>query len=146
MGQRLGRYITHYRNEYFTPDKRNSMVVFSYKPLPGAKERIYSKISDMTISMKAADHLHMPRLISSEYTVRLSEDERKRYDALKDDLVLSLPDGEVTAANAASLTGKLSQMANGAVYSDRVPWHTSMTESWMHWKTSSRRQTGNPFL
>lgn len=118
MGQRLGRYITHYRNEYFTPDKRNSMVVFSYKPLPGAKERIYSKISDMTISMKAADHLHMPRLISSEYTVRLSEDERKRYDALKDDLVLSLPNGEVTAANAASLTGKLSQMANGAVYSD----------------------------
>lgn len=118
MGQRLGRYITHYRNEYFTPEKRNGMVVFSYKPLPGAKERIYSKISDMTISMKAADHLHMPQLISSEYTVHLSEDERKRYDGLKEDLVLSLPGGEVTAANAASLTGKLSQMANGAVYSD----------------------------
>jgi len=118
MGQRLGRYITHYRNEYFTPDKRNGMVVFSYKPLLGAKERIYEKISDMTISMKAADHLRMPQLISSEYTVRLSEEERERYDALKDDLVLSLPDGEITAANAASLTGKLSQMANGAVYSD----------------------------
>ena len=118
MGQRLGRYITHYRNEYFTPDKRNGMVIFSYKPLPGAEKRIYEKISDMTISMKAADHLHMPELISSEYTVRLSEEERERYDALKDDLVLSLPDGEITAANAASLTGKLSQMANGAVYSD----------------------------
>ena len=118
MGQRLGRYITHYRNEYFTPDKRNGMVVFSYKPLPGAKKRIYEKISDMTISMKAADHLRMPQRISSEYTVRLSEKERERYDALKDELVLSLPDGEITAANAASLTGKLSQMANGAVYSD----------------------------
>ena len=118
MGQRLGRYITHYRNEYFTPDKRNGMVVFSYKPLPGAEERIYEKISDMTISMKAADFIRMPELISSEYTVRLSEKERKRYDALKDDLVLALPDGEITAANAASLTNKLSQMANGAVYAD----------------------------
>lgn len=118
MGQRLGRYITHYRNEYFTPDKRNGMVVFSYKPLPGAEERIYEKISDMTISMKATDLIRMPKLISSEYTVRLSEKERKRYDALKDDLVLALPDGEITAANAASLTNKLSQMANGAVYAD----------------------------
>lgn len=118
MGQRLGRYITHYRNEYFTPDKRNGMVVFSYKPLPGAEERIYEKISDMTISMKATDLIRMPELISSEYTVRLSEKERKRYDALKDDLVLALPDGEITAANAASLTNKLSQMANGAVYAD----------------------------
>lgn len=118
IGQRLGRYITHYRNEYFTPDKRNGMVVFSYKPLPGAEERIYEKISDMTISMKATDLIRMPELISSEYTVRLSEKERKRYDALKDDLVLALPDGEITAANAASLTNKLSQMANGAVYTD----------------------------
>lgn len=118
MGQRLGRYITHYRNEYFTPDKRNGMVVFSYKPLTGAEERIYEKISDMTISMKASDLLRMPELISSEYTVRLSEKERERYDALKNDLVLALPDGEVTAANAASLTNKLSQMANGAVYTD----------------------------
>lgn len=118
MGQRLGRYITHYRNEYFTPDKRNGMVVFSYKPRPGAEERIYGKISDMTISMKASDFLRMPGLVSSEYTVRLSEKERERYDALKNDLVLALPDGEVTAANAASLTNKLSQMANGAVYAD----------------------------
>ena len=118
MGQRLGRYITHYRNEYFTPDKRNGMVVFSYKPRPGAEERIYGKISDMTISMKASDFLRMPGLVSSEYMVRLSEKERERYDALKNDLVLALPDGEVTAANAASLTNKLSQMANGAVYAD----------------------------
>lgn len=118
MGQRLGRYITHYRNEYFTPDKRNGMVVFSYKPLPGAEERIYEKISDMTISMKATDHLNMPELISSEYTVKLSEEERERYDSMKNDLVLALPDGEITAANAASLSNKLSQMANGAVYTD----------------------------
>lgn len=118
MGQRLGRFIGQYRNAYFQPDKRNGQVIFSYKPLPGAEEQIYSKISDITISMRAADHLKMPELVTSEYEVRLSDTECERYEELKKDLVLRLPDGDVTAANAASLSGKLSQMANGAVYSD----------------------------
>lgn len=118
MGQRLGRFIGQYRTAYFQPDKRNGQVVFSYKPLPGAEQQIYRKISDITISMKSTDHLQMPELVESRYTVYLSEEERKRYVALKEDLVLQLPDGEITAANAASLSGKLSQMANGAVYTD----------------------------
>lgn len=118
MGQRLGRFIGQYRTAYFQPDKRNGQVVFSYKPLPGAERQIYDKISDITISMKSTDHLQMPELMESRYTVYLSDEERKRYVALKEDLVLQLPDGEITAANAASLSGKLSQMANGAVYSD----------------------------
>lgn len=118
MGERLGRFIGQYRNTYFQPDKRNGMVVYSYKPLPDAEQRIYDKISDITISMKAADNLAMPELISLEYTVQLSEKEREKYDRLKKDLVLSTEDNEVTAANAAVLSNKLSQMANGAVYSD----------------------------
>lgn len=118
MGERLGRLIGQYRNAYFQPDKRNGMVIYSYKPLPNAEQQIYDKISDITISMKAADHLKMPELISAEYTVQLSEKEREKYDHLKKELVLSTEDNEVTAANAASLTNKLSQMANGAVYSD----------------------------
>nr|DAZ60400.1 MAG TPA: Chromatin remodeling complex ATPase [Caudoviricetes sp.] len=118
MGERLGRLIGQYRNTYFQPDKRNGMVIYSYKPLPDAEQRIYDKISDITISMKAADHLKMPELISSEYTVQLSDKEREKYDRLKKDLVLSEDNEEVTAANAASLSNKLSQMANGAVYSD----------------------------
>ena len=89
-----------------------------YKPLPEAEQQIYRLISDITISMKSADHLRMPELVSSRYTVYLSEEEEQRYAALKQDLVLQLPDGDITAANAASLSGKLSQMANGAVYMD----------------------------
>lgn len=118
MGERLGRFIGQYRSAYFLPDKRNGQVIFSYKPLPGAEKEIYGKISDITISMKATDHLKMPELVSGEYAVSLSDAERKRYEKMKAELVLSLPDGEVTAANAAALSGKLSQMANGAVYSD----------------------------
>lgn len=118
MGERLGRFIGQYRTRYFLPDKRNGQVVFSYKPLPGAEESIYQAISDITISMKASDHLQMPELIQSRYTVYLSEKEMQRYVDMKQELVLQLPDGEITAANAASLSGKLSQMANGAVYAD----------------------------
>ena len=118
MGERLERFIGQYRNAYFQPDKRNGMVIYSYKPLPDAEQRIYDKISDITISMKATDHLTMPELISSEYTVQLSDKEREKYERLKKDFVLPEDSGEITAANAASLSNKLSQMANGAVYSD----------------------------
>ena len=126
MGKRLGRFITHYRDEFFQPDKRNGQIIFSYKPKPGAEQRIYDKISDITISMRATDHLNMPALISSECPVCLSQEERKLYEEMKRDLVLQLPDGEVTAANAAALTGKLCQMANGAIYTDgggAIPLH-----------------------
>lgn len=118
MGERLGKYISQYRSLYFKPDKRNGMVVFSYKPLPGAEEVIYHQIADITVSMKANDYLEMPELVSVAKEVTLSEKEKNRYDELKKSLVLELPGGEVTAANAASLTMKLSQMANGAIYTD----------------------------
>ena len=118
MGQRLGRFITQYRNNYFMPDKRNGQIIYSYKPLPYAEEAIYKQISDITISMKSTDYLQMPELVSSQYEVQLSEEERERYEQLKAEFVLHLSDEEITAANAASLTGKLVQLANGAIYTD----------------------------
>jgi SNF2 family DNA or RNA helicase len=118
QGKRLGRFISQYRLNYFVPDKRNGEIIYSYKPLPGAEDAIYQKISDITISMKSSDHLKMPELISTEYDVLLSEDERKRYEELKSELALQLHGDEITAANAAALTGKLAQLSNGAVYSD----------------------------
>ena len=118
MGKRLGRFIGQYRLQYFSPDKRNGMVVYSYKPLPGAEDAIYEKISDITISMRATDHLDMPELVNCEYVVQLSDSEEEKYTELKKELVLELPDGEITAANSASLSNKLSQMANGAIYDD----------------------------
>jgi len=118
MGQRLGRFIGQYRSTYFTPDKRNGQVIFSYKPLPFAEKEIYAKIADITISMKSTDHLIMPDLVTAQYPIKLSDKECERYDELRQDLVLKLAGGDVTAANAAALSGKLCQMANGAVYGD----------------------------
>lgn len=118
QGKRLGRFITNYRDQYFRPDKRNGQVIFSYKPLPFAEDAIYDKISDITISMKANDYLNMPELISNHVEVEMSEKEMKVYKELKDEFVITLGDEDVTASNAASLSNKLTQMANGAIYLD----------------------------
>lgn len=118
MGERLGRYITRYREQYFLPDKRNQQVIFSYKLRNGAEDEIYKKISDITISMKSIDYLRMPDLIDNTVTVRLSEKERKIYDKLKKEMIVNLGDKDIDAVNAASLSNKLLQMANGAVYDE----------------------------
>lgn len=119
MGERLGRFIGQYRNKYFKPDKMNGQVVYSYKPLPYAEQAIYKKISDITVSMKANEYLKMPELVISNYEAQLSGKEKTHYDEMKKNLVLDIADGEITASNAASLSNKLCQMSNGAIYDDK---------------------------
>jgi len=118
MGQRLGRFIGNYRSTFFVPDKRNAQMVFSYKPKPDAEEAIYRLISDITIAMKGTDHLKLPELVMNEVPIRMSATEEKHYQTMKDDMVLSLKGKEIDAANSAALSGKLLQMANGAVYDE----------------------------
>lgn len=118
MGARLGRFITQYRNQYFVPDRMNGQIVYSYRLRPGAEKQIYDKIDDITISMKAMDHLKMPELIETRYPVYMDEDEQAQYDEMREDYLLPYKEEAITAANAAALSGKLCQMANGAVYSE----------------------------
>lgn len=126
LGERLGRYITQYRNTYFLPDKRNQQMIFSYKPKAGAEEKIYKKIGDITIAMKAMDYLPMPDRIINKINIPLSATEQKRYDTLKREMAVSVKGKEIDAVNAASLSNKLLQMASGAVYDDEkrmIPIH-----------------------
>ena len=116
MGHRLGRFIGRYREDYFVPDKRNQQIIFSYKPKPGAEDAIYRRISDITISMKNTDYLKLPELVMNEVAVRLSDKEAAYYHTLQKELVLPLKGTEIDALNAAALSNKLLQMANGAVY------------------------------
>lgn len=126
LGERLGRYITQYRNTYFLPDKRNQQMIFSYKPKAGAEEKIYKKIGDITIAMKATDYLPMPDRIINKINVSLSATEQKRYDTLKREMAVSVKGKEIDAVNAAALSNKLLQMASGAVYDEEkrmIPVH-----------------------
>ena len=118
MGQRLGRFIGGFRDRFFTPDKRNREIIYSFKPREGAEEAIYSLISDICISMKAVDYLDMPELIMNRIEVSMDSRERKIYDDFQRDMVVSLQGEELDAVNAAALSGKLLQMANGAVYGE----------------------------
>ena len=122
LGERLGRFIGRYRDTYFTPDRWGNGQVFSWKLRPGADEAIFRKISDITVSMKSVDHLKMPECMMNRILVHMDERERNQYETLKEELFLRVMnrDGiyEVDAKNASVLCGKLSQLANGAVYAD----------------------------
>ena len=118
MGKRLGRYITHYRNAYFIPDKRNGERIFTYKPAAGAEDMIYNRISDITISMKSCDYLKLPECIINEVPVFMNVKEMLLYENFREDMVAKIKDEEIDAANAAVLSGKLLQMANGCIYDE----------------------------
>lgn len=116
MGKRLGRFITHYREQFFEPDRRNGMQVFSYRPRAGAEREIYRRIGDITISMRSADYLKMPECVMNTVPVKLDSTEYEVYEEMESKMVTELDGVEIDAVNAAALIGKLCQLANGAIY------------------------------
>ena len=126
---RLGKTLTAYRDKYFNPGARKGHIVYEWRLKPGAQDRIQKQIQDICLSMKAADWLDMPERVDVQHFVKMSPAERKIYDQFKKEKVLPLLKGELTesfddadhavlGATAATLSGKLLQMANGAVYDD----------------------------
>ncbi|QGH20211.1 SNF2-related protein [Clostridium butyricum] len=117
-GERLGKTLTGYRDRYFQPDKRNQTVIFSWKPVEGAEDRVYEKLKDICISMKASDYLELPERINNSIMVQLPKIAEEKYKKLEKELLLPLEESDVVANTAAVLTNKLLQMANGAVYDE----------------------------
>lgn len=118
QGERLEKYITHFRIRYMEPNKRNRSQIFDYKVKEGVYDHIINKISDICISMKSEDYLELPDLSYNEIPVVLNDKARKDYDKMERDFVLELEEAEedITAVNAAALSNKLLQISNGAVY------------------------------
>ena len=123
-GERLGKYITKYREAYFRPGRTNGQVVFTWEPVKGAPEAIYQKLSDLCMSMTAEQYLTMPDRFDVEYPVELDSGGKRAYERLERDFVLPLLNDTITAQNAAVLTGKLLQLANGAIYNEDGNYHT----------------------
>ena len=117
-GKRLGKFIGRYREAYFKAAGMNPYtgVVYNYVPLPGAEEKIYNRISDITVSMKALDYLDMPECVMVNHYVDMDPFERELYDVMRKVMLVELDGETIDAANAAVLAGKLLQMANGAIY------------------------------
>ncbi|GLB61760.1 DEAD/DEAH box helicase [Cytobacillus sp. NCCP-133] len=117
-GERLGKTVTGYRERYFLPDKRNQMIVYTWKLKDGAEDAIYEKLSDICVSMKAKDYLELPERIDNVIPVELPKKVKEQYDRLEKELILSIEEADVLAGSAAVLANKLLQVANGAVYDE----------------------------
>ncbi|MHD0252627.1 SNF2-related protein [Corynebacterium diphtheriae] len=117
-GERLGKYLTHYRDKYFTPDKRNGPQIYSYKIRPGADKQIYGLIKDITVSMRTQDYLDLPPLTTTTAPVRLDKKEKTLYDQLRDDMVATIGDDIIDAGTAGTLSNKLQQLSSGAIYTE----------------------------
>lgn len=127
-GERLGRTLTAYREEYFRPDQRGrDGTVYSWELREGAREAIHARLGDLCMSLKAEDWLKLPPLIYNTVKVALPEAARRQYDALERDLIIRVDEGEVAAGSAGVLWGKLMQMANGAIYDADKQAHTIHT-------------------
>ncbi len=124
QGERLGKYISHYRERYFDPDQRNREHIFSYAPKPGAEESIYKKISDICISMKAEDYLQLPDVTYNTVPVILDNKAIKDYEELERQMILQLDNSKtIDVTSAAALSNKLLQLANGAIYDENREVH-----------------------
>lgn len=126
MGERLGKTLTRYREAYFTPGRRNGHVVYNYNLNEGGEKAIYERISDICISMKAKDYLQLPERINRTVSIHLPPAVKSRYDDFEREQILALDNedlDEISAVNAAALSGKLLQFANGAIYDANKDWH-----------------------
>ena len=146
-GERLGRFITHYRDQYFTPGRRNGAVVYNWNLRPGADQAIYDNIADITVSMRTTDYLQLPAATHQHITVQLPPKARKHIDTLKRDLVLDLDDDTIDAANAATLSLKLQQLAGGAIYNEAGDDYITIHDEKIQALTELVDQAqGNPML
>lgn len=124
QGKRLGRTLTEYRNRYFNPGRRNGYVVYDWVPKDGAEDEIYRRISDICISMKACDYLKLPERVDVVRAVKLNDEAQAAYTEMEKEAVLELgPNEIVDAGTAAVVSGKLLQIANGAVYDEDGKTH-----------------------
>lgn len=128
MGERLGRSIGGYRNNYFKPGRSNGYVVYDYKIGEGSEKEIYDKISDICISMKSEDYLDLPDKIIRDIPIHLSTEAQQKYNDFEKEQVLQILDTEISAVNAAALTTKLLQYASGAIYDADRQVHEVHTE------------------
>lgn len=145
MGKRLGKFISHYRNDFFLPDKRNQQMVFSYKPREGAEDEIYRRIEDITISMRSKDYLKMPQLISNSVRVAMVERERELYERMKRDMVVALGARRLMPSVRRHFPGNSSRWQTEPSIRRTGNPSSCMTANWMHSKILSRVRMESPY-
>lgn len=117
-GERLGKRYSGFRERYFEPGPRHNGIVYKYNLKEGSEQSIFAAIADICVSMKAEDYLQLPDIVMHEVPVVLDSKAAKAYHELERQMVLELPDNEISVTSAAALSTKLLQLGNGALYDD----------------------------
>lgn len=154
-GERLGKTQGEYKQKYFNEGKRNGHIVYEYKLKESKDElfgtdiyekEIYDKIGDICISMQAKDYLQLPPMIEQDRTITLPPALLEKYEAFEREQVMLFNENEITAINAAALTGKLLQFASGALYDESKAWHEIHTEKITALEEDLEALDGEPLL
>ena len=118
QGERLGRTLTAFRSRWLIPEKMNGHIVYSYRPKEGAEAEVYEKLSDICMSIRKEDVLSLPGQIYEDVVLEAPSAVMKQYKQFERDKVMECLDaaGEIVAGTEATLTNKLLQFANGAIY------------------------------
>jgi len=112
-GQRLGAFITHYKNDFFESD----YMGWSYTPTDIGKQRIEELISDITKKMDAKDYLDMPAVKVTNLMVDMPEKARKWYQEVEKEMFTQLESGrEIEVFSRSSVSNKCLQFCNGSPY------------------------------
>lgn len=114
-GQRLGKSYTAYRDAHFYA---TDYMRYNWEPKKNSENKVYAKISDLTLTLLSSDYLNVPDAVLEDVEVTLPPLAQDAYDELEEEFLIETMDGEVIARNAATLAGKLHQIAGGGVYND----------------------------
>ena len=145
-GERLGKFVTNYKDRFFLRVCKPGSHHGKYVPSIETKERIYSLIKDIIISMKSEDYLDLPPVRFIDVPVRLSPAVVKQYEQFERERVMELLDSEVTAMTASVMSGKLLQFAGGAVYDDDKNVHEIHDEKLEALEELIEAANGSPVL
>ena len=140
-GARLGRTMRSYLDMYF--DTPNSWLPYKRELKPGAEEAIYQRISDICVSMRAADHLKMPERVDNGVELRLSAREEKLYRQMERDMLLPTQTGMCWRSMPRRWQANCSNWQTARFMTSSIMCACFMTASWTHWRISSRPPTAN---
>lgn len=147
QGERLGKSVVNYKQQYFFAERAAGHIVYKYGLRVGAQEEIHNRVKDICISMKSKDYLELPDVVESVIPIRLTKEVQARYEAFEESQVIKFADeSEISAINAAALTNKLLQFANGAVYFDDGTYHVVHDEKIEALKEIIESSQGNTVL
>lgn len=120
-GERLGKSMSQYQEKFFRPVRvGNNAFAIRWEPMPFTEEAVLSRTKSLALKLNAEDWFPLEKPVVATVSVDLPKKARAAYDSMEADFFVAVDEGVIEAANAAVKTGKLLQLAGGALYGDEL--------------------------